>query len=50
MREAFGDRARPLTDADLLTAFATSPPISRVMAGRIGELRDWAKGKTVPAE
>ena len=50
MREAFGEESRAVTDADLLKAFATSPPISRVMAGRIGELRDWAKGKTVPAE
>jgi AAA+ superfamily predicted ATPase len=50
MREAFGDEARALTDADLLQAFASSPPISRVMAGKIGELREWAKGKTVPAE
>jgi AAA+ superfamily predicted ATPase len=50
MREAFGDGARAVTTADLERAFATSPPISRVMSGRIGELRAWAAGKTVPAD
>jgi MoxR-like ATPase len=50
LREAFGDGARAVTTADLERAFATSPPISRVMSGRIGELRAWAAGKTVPAD
>lgn len=50
LRRAFGDGRRPLATGDLLEAYAGSPPISVVMADRVGELRAWAVGRCVPAD
>lgn len=41
---------RDLSQTDVLTALQTSPPLSVTMAERMTELRDWAKGRCVPAD
>lgn len=41
---------RDLTSADVLTALQTSPPLSVTMAERMADLREWAKGRCVPAD
>jgi SpoVK/Ycf46/Vps4 family AAA+-type ATPase len=47
---AFADGRRPLKDADLIAAAATSPPLAVTMAERVAELRAWAQGRCVPAD
>jgi SpoVK/Ycf46/Vps4 family AAA+-type ATPase len=49
MHDARAER-RALTGADVLAAMKTSPPLSVTMAERMGALREWAKGRCVPAE
>lgn len=46
---AFGDGARELTAADLLTAARAVCPLSKTAAERLAALRQWAKGRARPA-
>jgi hypothetical protein len=50
LRVAFADDKRALTTHDLVEAYRASPPISRVMADRIADLREWASTRCVPAD
>jgi len=50
LRGAFADDKRALTTHDLVEAYRASPPISRVMADRIADLREWASTRCVPAD
>ena len=45
-----GDAAPKLRTEDLLDVIRNSPPLSVTMAERIQELRDWARGRCVPAD
>jgi ATP-dependent 26S proteasome regulatory subunit len=49
LHEAFGSE-RPLDTATLERTLAASPPLSVTMAERIQALREWAKGRCVPAD
>jgi len=44
MLAGFEDGARPITTADLVAASRDVTPLSRTMADKIKDLRDWAKG------
>lgn len=49
LHAAMGAR-RGLTQADVLHALQTSPPLSVTMRERLEELREWARGRCVPAD
>jgi SpoVK/Ycf46/Vps4 family AAA+-type ATPase len=49
MQSAFSSRADVTSEA-ICDALANSPPLSKVMAERIGALRLWADGRCVPAD
>lgn len=49
MHEAFSGKSE-LTTALILKIVAASPPLSATMAEKVQELRNWAKGRCVPAE
>ena len=46
---AFADGCRALTEADVLTAVASTVPLSRSAAEKLSALREWAKGRCRPA-
>jgi len=46
---AFADGERQLTTADLLAAARTVVPLSKTAAGKLEDLRAWAKGRARPA-
>jgi SpoVK/Ycf46/Vps4 family AAA+-type ATPase len=50
LHAAFADDRRPLTTADIASALRGSPPLSRLMRERMMELREWARGRCVPAD
>ena len=47
--DAFAEKAE-LTTGHVLAALKNSPPLSVTMAEKIAELRDWARGRCVPAD
>ena len=49
MHEAFAARTE-LAAAHVLEALKTSPPLSTTMAEKVQALREWAKGRCVPAD
>lgn len=46
---AFAD-GRPMTTADLLGAAQATRPLSQLASDRLGQLREWAEPRTVPAD
>ncbi len=49
LHEAFSAKS-DLTTAAIIKAAGASPPLSATMAEKVQDLRDWAKGRCVPAE
>ena len=49
LHDAFAAKAELTTD-HVLSALATSPPLSTTMAEKVNELREWAKRRCVPAD
>ncbi len=49
MHDAFGAKIELTTD-HILCAMKNSPPLSVTMAEKVEWLREWAKGRCVPAE
>ena len=49
LHEAFSAKTE-LTTQHILQTLQQSPPLSVTMAERVGELRQWSKGRCVPAE
>jgi ATP-dependent 26S proteasome regulatory subunit len=49
MFAAFADGRRPVTTADILEAAQQVVPLSKTAAERLAALRDWAKGRAIPA-
>lgn len=46
---AFGDGARPIVTADLITAAKSTIPLARTAADKIQAIRQWAQGRARPA-
>lgn len=43
-------QGRDVSQADLLAEIQQTRPLSIVMAEKVGEIREWAAGRTVPAD